>query len=163
MRTLGFRTHVLLSMAAAFGVIASLDRPWYAPPPVAQETADPAIGTLHGPVERLADAVSRWFAESAGATGWTALGDWGVALAALAAIAALGAAGCLVPATQGVAREALRYGGLACLALAAWKLLDSPGPNTALELRHGAFVAVGAALLAFTSASAVAAAPLQRP
>ena len=30
MRTLGFRTHVLLAVAAAVGVIAALGSPWYA-------------------------------------------------------------------------------------------------------------------------------------
>ena len=70
--------------------------------------------------------------------------------------------GCLVPAIQGIAREALRYAALACVAVAAWKLVDSPGPNEALELRFGAFVAAGAALVAFSSGSTVAAAPLRR-
>lgn len=162
MRTLGFRSHVLLALAAAVGIVASLDRPWYAPAPQPVGDADSTIGDLHGPVEGLTSAMARWASESSGAAGWEALGDWGVVLAALAALTAAGALGCLFPAVQGVAREALRYGGLACLALAAWKLVDTPGPNAALELRHGAFIAAGAALLAFTSGSAVAAAPLQR-
>ena len=29
MRTLGFRTHVLLAIAGAIGVLYSLGRPWY--------------------------------------------------------------------------------------------------------------------------------------
>jgi hypothetical protein len=161
MRTLGFRTQALIALAAAAGVIAALGRPWYAPaPPLIEE--EKSVGDIHGPIDRMADTVSRWASESTGTTGWDALGSWGTALAVLAALAGVGAIGCLVPTLQGVAREALRYGGLACLAIAIWKLLDSPGANDAVELRYGAFVAVAASLLVVTSGSPVAAAPLQR-
>jgi hypothetical protein len=161
MRTLGFRTHALVALAAAAGVIAALGRPWYASPPALVEE-EKTVGDIHGPIDRMADTVSRWAGESTGTSGWDALGSWGTALAVLAALAGIGAIGCLVPALQGIAREALRYGGLACLAIAIWKLLDSPGANDAIELRYGAFVAVAAALLVVTSGSPVAAAPLQR-
>jgi hypothetical protein len=162
MRTLGFRTHVLLALAAAVGVVAALGRPWYAPaPPPVPEEVD-TIGDLTGPIDSLTQAWGRWVGETAGTTGWDALGSWGLALAAVSALAAAGALGCLLPAVQGVAREAVRYGGFACFALAAWRLVDTPGPNEALELRYGAFVAAAAALVVFTSGSAVAAAPIQR-
>jgi hypothetical protein len=161
MRTLGFRTHALIALAAAIGVIAALSRPWYAPAPALVDE-ERAIGDIHGPIDRLADTVNRWASETTGTTGWDSLGTWGTALAALALVAGIGAIGCLVPALQGVAREALRYGGLACLGISIWKLLDSPGENEALELRYGAFVAFAAALLVVTSGGPVAAAPLQR-
>ena len=156
MRTLGFRTHALLALAAAAGVVAALARPWYAPASVT-----PATGDLDGPLYTISDTVSRWMGDTAGTTGWDALGAWGTALAALAALTGLGALGSLVPALQGVAREALRYASLGCLGIAAWKLLDSPGPNAALEPRHGVFVAALAAAVAVMSGSAVAAAPLR--
>jgi hypothetical protein len=162
MRTLGFRTHVLSALAAAIGVIAALGRPWYAPAPPPLSDDLKGIGDLHGPIDGLTQAVSRWLGDTTGTTGWDALGPWGQALAAAAMIAALGALGCLVPALQGAAREALRYGGLACFGIAAWRVVDSPGANDVLELRYGAFVAVAAALIVFTSGSAVAAAPQQR-
>jgi hypothetical protein len=162
MRTLGFRTHVLFALAAAVGVIAALGRPWYAPAPRPLGDDINDIGELQGPIDGLSQAFSRWIGETTGTTGWDALGPWGQALAAAAAIAALGAVGCLVPALQGAAREALRYGGLACFGIAAWRFVDSPGANEALELRYGAFVAVAAALIVFTSGSAVAGAPQQR-
>jgi hypothetical protein len=135
MRTLGFRTHVLLAFAAAGAVIATLARPWYgvAPPVVPEDSQQ--IGDLRGPVEDMGAALGRWVGDSAGTTGWDALGTWGTVLAALAALTALGALGCLVPAIQGVAREAARYGAL---------------------------VAAVAALVAGVSSAAVAAAPLQR-
>ena len=161
MRTLGFRTHVLLAVAAAVGVIASLGEPWYAPAPRVQ--ADTAsVGSLHGPVEGLSAGVARWVTETAGINGWDGLGSWGSALAGFATLTALGALGCLVPALQGVAREALRYGSLATFGLAVWKLIDTPGPNAAMEPRFGAFVATIAALIVVTSGGAVASAPLQR-
>jgi hypothetical protein len=160
MRTLGFRTHVLMTIAAAAGVLAALGRPWYATAPQVAE-AEQKIGDLHGPVEDLADAITRWAGETSGTVGWNALGHWATAIAVLAVLTAAGALGCLVPALQGVARELLRYAALACFCLATWKLLDSPGPNTLLEPRYGAFVAVGGALVSVTSGLAVAGAPLR--
>jgi hypothetical protein len=160
MRTLGFRTHVLLAVAAAAGVIAALARPWYAAAPPAEIAAD-GVGSIQGPVDSLASGMERWISQSTGTTGWDALGTWGTVIAALAGVTALAALGCLVPALQGVARDVLRYGALACAAVVVWKLVDTPGPNAELELRFGAFVAAAAALVAFSSGSAVASTPLR--
>jgi hypothetical protein len=162
MRTLGFRTHALLAVAAAIGVIAALAEPWYAPAPQAAAMDGTTVGSLRGPVDGLAAGMQRWVSDSVGTAGWDALGVWATVLAACAALTAVGALGCLVPAIQGVAREALRYGGLATFGVALWKLIDTPGPNAAMEPRLGAFVAVGAALIAVSSGSAVAGAPLKR-
>jgi hypothetical protein len=152
MRTLGFRSHVLIAVAAAVGLIASLGRPWYAVAPEATAGAQPG--------SRLVDSLERLVSDPDGTTGWDALGTWGTVLAALAAATAAGALGCLVPAVQGVARELVRYGGLVCFAVVAWKVLDHPADGT--ELRMGAVVAGVAALIACTSGSAAAAAPLRR-
>jgi hypothetical protein len=160
MRTLGFRSHVLLAVAAAAGVIAALGHPWYAAAPRVE--GDGGVTDLHGPVHDLTDAIVRWTGGSDGATGWDALGQWGTALAALAALTGIGAVGCLVPALQGAARELLRYAALGLFCVATWKLLDSPGPNADLEPRVGAFAAAAASLIAVTSGWAVAAAPLRR-
>jgi hypothetical protein len=161
MRTLGFRTHALLTIAAAVAVIAALAEPWYAlaPRPV---QADNAIGTLDGPVEGLAAGVQRWVTGHAGMSGWEGLGTWGTLLAVLAGLTALATLGCLVPALQGIAREVLRYGSVAMFGIAVWKLIDTPGPNQLMEPRLGAFIAVFAALIAVTSGSAVARAPMRR-
>lgn len=160
MRTLGFRTHLLLAVAAAAGVIAALARPWYAaaPPPAAGEAG---VGSIQGPVDGVAAGMERWLSQSTGTAGWDALGVWGIVIAVLAAVTAVAALGCLVPALQGIARELLRYGAVACAGVVVWKLVDTPGPNAELELRFGAFVAAGAALVAFSSGSAVASAPLR--
>jgi hypothetical protein len=152
MRTLGFRTHVLLAVAAAVGLIASLGRPWYATAPEATPSTYPGSG--------LVEAFERLISEPGGTTGWDALGTWGTVLAAVAAVIAAGALGCLVPAVQGVARELVRYAALAGFAIVAWKVLDHPSEGT--ELRMGAVLAAVAALIACTSGSAAAAAPLRR-
>jgi hypothetical protein len=160
MRTLGLRTHALLAVAAAAGVIAALARPWYAAAPPAENAAK-GVGSIQGPVDGLAAGMERWISQSAGTTGWDALGVWGTVIAALAGVTAVGAILCLVPALQGFAREVLRYAAFACAAVVVWKLVDQPGSNAELELRFGAFVAAGAALVAFSSGSAVASTPLR--
>jgi len=162
MRTLGFRTHSLVTIAAAVGVIAALAEPWYGFAPRVVPDAAGSIGTISGPVDGLAAGMQRWITDNGGTSGWESLGTWGSVLAGLALLTALGALGCLIPAIQGVAREALRYAGLGMFGVALWKLIDTPGPNQLMEPRFGAFVAVFAALIAVTSGSAVANAPLRR-
>jgi hypothetical protein len=162
MRTLGFRSQILLAVAAAVGVIAALGRPWYAAAPRVVEADVKSIGSLHGPANGFTAGVERWIGETAGTTGWDALGVWGTVLAALAGLTAFAAVGCLVPALQGATRELLRYGALACFGVAVWKVVDTPGANDVLELRFGAFIAVAAALVAVSAGSSVAATPLQR-
>ena len=156
MRTLGFRTHVLLVVAGAVGVLGSLSRPWYAKPPA---PTDAEFGT--GPLYGLSDALQRWTTDPGGTTGWNALGHWATALAALSALAALGAVLSLAG-MQGIVREPLRYGSFAVAVIAAWHLFDSPGPNDALELRLGAFVGVASAVMLWVSAQGVANAPIRR-
>src|SRR5688500_19726894 len=120
MRTLGLRTHALLAVAAAVGVIAALARPWYAAAPPTATAAD-GVGSIQGPVDSLASGMERWISQSAGTAGWDALGVWGTVIAALAGVTALGALGCLVPALQGLSRELLRYSAFACAAIVVWK------------------------------------------
>jgi hypothetical protein len=162
MRTLGFRTHVLLALAAAAGLVLTLGRPWYAaaPRPVPEETRD--IGDINGPLHGLIDGIQRWLTNSQGVTGWESLNHWGIGLAAMAGIAALGALSALVPQLQTLGRDLVRYGALAALAITAWKLVDPPGSNAALELRHGALAAAGFAIMLLAGAMGVASAPMRR-
>jgi hypothetical protein len=161
MRTLGFHTHVLMAIAAAAGLVATLSRPWYAAAP-AGDAKEKAIGDLHGPLDGLFHAVERWVTETSGSTGWQSLDQLAVAMAAMAGVAAFGALLCLAPALQGVGRELVRYGALAAFAVAAWKLIDPPGSNAATELRYGAFAAVACATVVLTAGMGVANAPLRR-
>jgi hypothetical protein len=161
MRTLGFRTHVLLSIAAAAGVVLTLGRPWYAGAPQVAPDA-PGIGDINGPLYGLVEGVQRWVTSSDGVSGWESLGHWAVVLAALAGIGGLGALLCLVPVLQTLGRDLLRYAALATVGVAAWKLVDPPGSNAAYELRHGALIAMGAALMLLTCGLATAGAPSRR-
>jgi len=162
MRTLGFRTHVLLAIAAAVGLAAVLSRPWYAAAPQATTAADPAIGDINGPLSSFFVGLERWVTETTGMTGAESLGYFGIAILAMAGIAALGALGALSQRAQAVGREALRYGSLAALAIVAWKLLDPPGSNAVIELRYGAFVALGCALILVSCGAEVCNSPLLR-
>jgi hypothetical protein len=162
MRTLGFRTHVLLAVAAAIGLIASLSRPWYAAAPATVSDGDKVIGDIYGPLDGFFRGVERWVTDPAGTAGWEALDQWAVAVAVMAAVAAVGALACMLPPLQGAARELLRYAALAAFAIAVWKLLDPPGSNGASELRYGAFAGVGCAIMLLTCGMGVANAPSRR-
>jgi hypothetical protein len=159
MRTLGFRTHVLLVVAGAVGVLGSLSRPWYARPPAPVAPTGDELGT--GPLYGLSAALRRWITEPGGTTGWDALGHWATALAGLSGLVALCALLSLAG-VQGIVREPLRYGSFAVAVIAAWHLFDSPGPNDALELRLGAFVGVASAVMLWVSSQGVANAPSRR-
>jgi hypothetical protein len=151
MRTLGFRTHILLTLLACGGLAAALGMPWFGPSP----TGDPYVDS---PMDRTLETIGRAVGAADGASGRDALGTWAVGLTGLAAFTALMALLCLTRTAYGVAREGVRLGALASLALVAWKLLDHPGD----ELRHGALAAAGAALVLTAAAVSVASAPLRR-
>src|SRR5919106_5483659 len=121
MRTLGFRTHVLLALAAAAGLLASLNRAWYAPSPLTAAPEDEKLGELQ--VGFFA-SVRRALVGVDGMTGWDALGAWGTGIAVLAGIAAFGALVCLVPQLQGVGRELLRAAAVLLAGIVVWRLLD---------------------------------------
>src|SRR5918994_576657 len=97
MRTLGFRTHVLL----------------------AKTEDETGIGDIHGPLNAFFDGVERWATSSDGVAGWQALDHWGQIVAAMAAVAVLGSIACLVPSLQGLGRDLARYGSLAAPAILA--------------------------------------------
>jgi hypothetical protein len=163
MRTLGFRTHVLLAIAGAIGVLYSLTRSWYAaaPPPPKEDNA--GIGDIHGPLNQFFDGAKRWASGADGVSGWQALDHWGQMIAAMAAVSVVGALLCLaLPRLQVLGRDLTRYGSLAALAIVAWKLVDPPGDNGAWELRVGALLGGLFAIVLFTCASGVANAPLRR-
>jgi hypothetical protein len=151
MRTLGFRSHVLFTIAACGAVAAALGMPWCGVAP-----AQPS--GFSGPMDDLLAAIGRAVGATDGASGRDALGGWASLLAALAALTALMALLCLVNALYGVAREGLRLAALATLGLVAWKVISHPQE----ELRHGALIATGAALVLVAAAFSVAAAPVRR-
>jgi hypothetical protein len=159
MRTHGFRSHVLLVLAGAAGLVISLSWPWYdrAPAPQPDRVAD--IGDINGPLYGLFHAMRRWVSDASGLSGWHALGPVATAMAALAAVAALSALATSLPALQGIVRDVLRWSAFAVVALVAWRLFDPPGANGVWELRHGALVGAAAALVLVCGALPVASAP----
>ena len=78
MRTLGFRTHVLVVLAAAAGLAVSLGRPWYGAGPA--QIGDTDVGQLDGPIRALWGGITR-LGTNTGESGWHTLGPWGTVLA----------------------------------------------------------------------------------
>jgi len=161
MRTLGFRTHVMLVVAGAIGVLAALGRPWYAaaPPPPPDNSG---VFEVHGPLHATLAAMRRWLTDGTGITGWDALGTSGQVLAGACGIAALCAVCCFVPGLQRAVSEPMRYVSFVVAGIAAWRLVDSPGPNDLLELRLGALIALVSGTVVWVSAQGVASAPMRR-
>jgi hypothetical protein len=149
MRTLGFRTHVLLTLLACGGVLAALGMPWSASGPERES---------EGSIDHVVEVLGRAVGSADGTAGHAALGSWDVVITALLAFTAAMAVLCLIAALAGAAREGLRLGALATLALVAWKLVDHPGD----EVRQGALIAAFSAVVLVVSAFAVASAPVKR-
>ena len=149
MRTLGFRTHALLTLIASGGIVVSLGLPWSATGP--ERESD-------GSIDHALEALGRAVGASDGTVGHVALGGWADVLVGLLAFTAAMLLACLAPALRGAAREGLRLGAVASLALVAWKIVDHPGD----ELRQGALGAAAASLVLIVSAFAVASAPVRR-
>ena len=160
MRTLGYRTHVLMALAAAAGLVYTLALPWYAAAP--REKSEQSIGDISGPLDGFFQGFERWATETAGTNAWDALDAFAIAIAAMSGAAAFGALLCLVPLFQSFGREVLRYTALAAFGLAFWRLVDQPGANAATELRYGAFAALAVASVLLSSALGVVNAPLRR-
>jgi hypothetical protein len=161
MRTLGFRTHILLVIAGAVGVVASLGRPWYgrAPAPLPDNTTRFEV---HGPLQGFLDAMVRWVTASDGTSGWDALGTSGQVIAGLALGAAVCSFACLLAPLQAIVSVPLRYLSFATFLVTLWRVVDSPGPNAELELRLGALVGLIGAAMVWISAQGVANAPLRK-
>jgi hypothetical protein len=158
MRTLGFRTNVMLALATAIGLVAALGRPWDGPSPPHPHGA--GIDDLDGPLNALFAGIQRAFSARTGDTGWHVLGTAAPALAVAAGVVALLALLCVPAATQPAARALVHWAAFVPPALVVWRLLDRPGSGT--EPRYGALIALGCALLQFGAAHTVAGAPLRR-
>ena len=136
MRTIGFRSNVLFIIASAFGLLAALGRPWYAPAPV--PTAEEAnIGDVQGPVENFFLRLGREFGNDNGTKGWDAFTSTDMILAALAVIAIVTAIGALTPGVEQPAREVLRIVTLAMLGIVVVKLVNTPDHAGLVERRQG--------------------------
>jgi hypothetical protein len=152
MRTIGFRSSILVAIAAACGVIAALGQPWYGP------TATPT----HARMEDLFNGIGRAFSESGGTTGWAALETADTLIAGLAAGTVFLLLLALAPPLQIQVQALARWTALATFAVIVVKLIDEPGSNALREPRQGVLVALGAAAVLVVSTMTVAAAPSRK-
>jgi len=152
MRTIGFRSNILFAIAAAFGVIASLGRPWYGP---STEATDARM-------EDYFSVLARVFSESSGTTGWVALQTADQLLAGLAVGTVVLLILALVPALQRDVQALARWSALATLGVVLVKLVDGPAAVTMAEPRQGIFIALAAGGVLVASAITVASAPARR-
>jgi hypothetical protein len=155
MRTLGFRTHVLLCCAAAATLLLALGRPWYGSAPESAASDRDLVGTF----DRLVAGLGRWFGDPMGTTAWQALDVVAAVTAGVAVLAAVAALATLAPALQPVGASLLRPAALVAPLLVAYHVVDQPGPNAAVELRSGALLALGAAAVLLVCGQAVAETP----
>ena len=161
MRTLGNRSNVLFVLAAAFGLLAALGRPWYAPAPVAL-AEESNIGDVHGPVEGFFLRITREVSTSGGTKGWDAFTSSDTILAVLVLVAVVAALGALSPAIEQPCREILRLVTLAMLGIVVVKLVNTPDTIGLVERRQGAWIALGVTGIMASSASTLYAAKLTR-
>jgi hypothetical protein len=161
MRTIGFRSNVLVILAAAAGLLAALGRPWYARSPV--QTAEEArIGDVQGPVEQFFSRLAREFTSEDGTTGWAAFHSTDTILAVLVAIAVVTALGTLIVGVEQPCREVLRIVTLAMLGIVVVKLANTPDSIGLIERRQGAWIALGVTGIMASSATTLYNAPLHR-
>ena len=161
MRTIGSRSNVLFIFAAAFGLLASHGRPWYATGQAAR-TEETGIGEVGGPVEGFFSHLLREIASKGGTTGWDAFSTTDTILVALLVIAIVSALGALAPGIEQPSREVLRLATFAMLGIVVVKLVNIPDVGGLAERRQGAWIALGVTGIMASSASTLYSAPLAR-
>jgi hypothetical protein len=152
MRTIGFRSNVLIAIAAAFGVIAALGKPWYGP------GAPPSDAQM----EDLFSGIGRSVSEPGGTTGWAALHttDEMIAGLAVATVVLLGLT--LMPVLQHHLQPLARWGAVATVGVVLYTLVDRPDAAAMAEPRQGLLLALTASLVLLAATWTVAAAPARR-
>jgi hypothetical protein len=162
MRSLSLRANVLLTCLAAAALVATLGRPWYDAAPGASADGETPIGALPGTMEGFFSGLARSFGASSGTSGWAALSTADTLLAGVAALVAACALASLAAALQDAVRPMLQIAALAALGIVVVKLFDQPGENAAVELRHGALLALASAAALLSCAAGVTTAPVRR-
>jgi hypothetical protein len=158
MRTIGFRSNILFAIAAAFGVIAALDRSWYGPVPASRRAASDMPLTM----EDFFSGIGRAFSSADGISGWQALESADKLIAGLAVATALLLVLTMIPVLQFHVQVLARWTSLATLGVIVVKLVDEPGANVFREPRQGLLIALGSAAVLVASTLTVADAPARR-
>lgn len=155
MRQLTPLSNVLLALAAAVALAASLRLPWYAPPEATGAGAEEEIWAIEG----VFAAIGRWFtSDGPPVAGQQALVAGELALLAAAGATAVLALLMLVSALRGAVRDLFRLLPLAAPVIVFVQIVNPPGD---MELRWGVFVALAVAL--FMANSAVHGSELRDP
>jgi hypothetical protein len=162
MRTIGYRSNVLFILAAAFGLVAALGRPWYGATPVARAVEPANIGKVNLPVESFFSQLWREISAADGVKGWDVFTSTDRILVGLLAIAVISALAALVPGIERGAREVVRLVTLAMLGIVVVKLVNTPDGAGLAERRQGAWIALGVTGIMASSAWTLYAAPLAR-
>jgi hypothetical protein len=152
MRTIGFHSNILFTLAAGLGVIAALGRPWYGPPAPATDAR----------MEDLFGGVGRAVTAPGGTDGWTALATADQLLAGFAIATVVMVLLTLVVALQRLTQPLARWTAGATLGIVLVKLVDGPDAASMSEPRNGIFLALVASLVLVASSWTVAAAPSRR-
>ena len=153
MRTIGFRSNILFAIAAAVGIIAALNQPWYGRAVKGDETYQ---------MENLLSGVGRAFSEPGGTSGWEAFTQADTLIAGLAIVTVTLLVLALVPALQRHVQALARWTSLATFGVVVVKFFDEPGANAATEPRFGLLIGLLASGVLVASAMTVAAAPARR-
>ena len=152
MRTIGFRSNILFAIAAAFGVVAALGKPWYGP----------SVPASDARMEDLFNGIGRAIGEPGGTTGWVALQTTDQLIAGLALGTAALVALTLVTSLQRHVQPLARWGALATVGVVLFTLVNGPDGAAMGEARHGILIGLGASLVLLASTTTVAAAPTRR-
>jgi hypothetical protein len=160
MRTIGFRSNILFAIAAAFGVIASLGRPWYGPAPGLSH--EQKVGEMPSQMEDFFSGIARAFSDAKGTSGWDALQTADKLIAGLAVATVVLLVLAMIPALQVHVQALARWTSIATFAVVVVKLIDEPGANALHEPRNGVLIALACSGVLVASAMTVAAAPQRR-
>ena len=152
MRTIGFRSNILFAIAAAAGVVAALDRPWWGR----------AVPESDAGMEDLFCAIGRAATDPDGQRGWDVLHGADQLIAGLAVGTAALLVLTLFPALQRHLQPVARWGALATVGVVLYALVAGPDTPATEEPRNGLLLAFAASVILLASTWTVAAAPSRR-